>query len=142
MKRILPALCGGVLLAALAAPIRAQEPGIGEFLHRDTLRGRTDRTEWGEWGGPEFRLPDSLAHLAPWQPDYRTLSPLRSNPAVSMTSVLLLEKEQLPRRIVVFYDNAVRLGHHVVISNGQAWTNGSYPDAFLDARTLSFPMPR
>ena len=25
---------------------------------------------------------------------------------------------------------------------GQAWNNGSFPDAFLDARTISMPLPR
>ncbi len=134
-------LCGALLAAAAGA----QEPEAPR--HRDTLQGWEGRNGWSDWpeldwSGREFRLPDSLAHLAPWQPDYRAMSPRRPNPAVTMTSVLLLDKRRLPRRIVVLNNNAVQFGHHVVISNGQAWTNGSYLDAFLDARTLSFPMPR
>ena len=70
------------LVVALAAS--AQEPKFD--FKRDTTRTSG------------FALPDSLAHMSPWKPDYKT--------------------------------------------NGQAWNWSPFPDAYLDARTLSFPMPR
>lgn len=89
-----------------------------------------------------FELPDSLAHLSPWQPDYRAKGKMRVKPSVTMTSVVVIQKENLPARVTVLNNNTLRLGRHFTISNGQAWNNGSFPDAFLDARTLSMPLPR
>ena len=92
----------------------------------------------------DFRrtLPDSLAHMSPWKPDYKTMAPVRTKPTVSMTSVVVIQKENLPSRITVIDNNTLRLGQHFNLSNGQAWNWSPFPDAFLDARTLSFPMPR
>ena len=59
-----------------------------------------------------------------------------------MTSVVVIHKENLPSRVTVIDNNTLRLGRHFTISNGQAWNNGSFPDAFLDARTISMPLPR
>ena len=72
-----------------------------------------------------FTLPDSLAHMSPWS-DVKRI-------AVS---------SYLPSRITVIDNNTLRLGQHFNLSNGQAWNWSPFPDAFLDARTLSFPMPR
>ena len=33
----------------------------------------------------------------------------------------------------------LRLGPRFTLSNGQAWNWSPFPDAYLDARTLSFP---
>ena len=90
----------------------------------------------------KFELPDSLAHMSPWKPDYRVEGPMKVKPSVSMTSVVVIQKENLPARITVIDNNTLRLGRHFIISNGQAWNNGSFPDAFLDARTISMPLPR
>ena len=76
------------------------------------------------------------------QPDYKTMAPVRTKPTVSMTSVVVIQKENLPSRITVIDNNTLRLGQHFNLSNGQAWNWSPFPDAFLDARTLSFPMPR
>lgn len=124
MKKVF--FAAAALVALRFAP--AQESRLFERASRDTTL--------------VFRLPDSLLHLTPWRPDLRTMSPVRAQPAVTMTSVIVLPQERLPQRIVILDDNSLRVGHHVVISNGQAWTNGVFLDAFLDARTLSFPMPR
>ena len=124
MKKILFAVA--VLFATRFAA--AQEPQSFGRVPRDTTQ--------------VFRLPDSLMHMTPWRPDFRTMSPVGVRPAVTMTSVVLLPAEPLPKRVALIDRNRLRLGHHVVISNGQAWTNGVFLDAFLDARTLSFPMPR
>lgn len=89
-----------------------------------------------------FTLPDSLAHLSPWKPDFKSMEPMRTQPAVSMASVVEIRQENRPRRITVIDNNTLRLGSHFTLSNGQAWNWSPYPDAYLDARTLSFPMPR
>lgn len=124
MRRML--LAAVALVVALAAS--AQEPKFD--FKRDTTRL------------PGFTLPDSVAHLSPWKPDYRTMAPIRTKPTVSMTSVVVIQKENLPSRVTVIDNNTLRLGGHFTLSNGQAWNWSPFPDAYLDARTLSFPMPR
>ena len=115
MKRMF--ILAAALLAALA--ISAQEPN--------------------KFG---LKKPDSLAHLSPWKPDYRAEGRMKVKPSVTMTSVVVIHKENLPSRVTVIDNNTLRLGRHFTISNGQAWNNGSFPDAFLDARTISVPLPR
>ncbi|MCD8033766.1 MAG: hypothetical protein LUF83_05630 [Alistipes sp.] len=124
MRRML--LAAVALVVALAAS--AQEPKFD--FKRDTTRL------------PGFTLPDSVAHLSPWKPDYRTMAPIRTKPTVSMTSVVVIQRENLPSRVTVIDNNTLRLGGHFTLSNGQAWNWSPFPDAYLDARTLSFPMPR
>lgn len=89
-----------------------------------------------------FRLPDSLAHMSPWNPRYNRFSGQKNKPSVSMTSVIAIQRENLPSRVTVIDNNTLRLGSHLNLSNGQAWNWSPFPDAYLDARTLSFPMPR
>lgn len=124
-KMLLTALA---LIVALAAS--AQEPKFD--FRRDTLRHVL----------PTFTLPDSLAHLSPWKPDYKTMAPIKTKPSVSMTSVVVIQKENLPSRVTVLDNNSLRLTPHLTISVGQAWSWGPFLDSYLDARTLSFPMPR
>ena len=110
----------------------AQDPEPRFDFKPDTVRHTT----------PGFTLPDSLAHMSPWKPDYRTMAPLKTKPVVSMTSVVVIQRENLPSRVTVIDNNTLRLGPHFNLSNGQAWNWGPFPNAYLDARTLSFPMPR
>lgn len=124
MRKML--LAAVALVVALAAS--AQEPKFD--FKRDTTRL------------PGFTLPDSVAHLSPWKPDYRTMAPIRTKPTVSMTSVVVIQRENLPSRVTVIDNNTLRQGGHFTLSNGQAWNWSPFPDAYLDARTLSFPMPR
>ena len=56
-----------------------------------------------------FTLPDSLAHMSPWKPDYKTMAPVRTKPTVSMTSVVVIQKENLPSRITVINNNTLRI---------------------------------
>lgn len=126
MRKMLSAAIA--LVAALA--VMAQEPPKFDFAKPDSIRTKG------------FTLPDSLSHLSPWKPDYKTMKPIKTKPSVSMTSVMVIEKENLPSRITVLNNNTLRLGRHFNLSNGQAWNWGPYPDAYLDARTLSFPMSR
>lgn len=118
-----------VLALSAALTVAAQEPKF-ELPRRDSSRL------------PSFRLPDSLAHMSPWKPDYSTMEPLKVKPSVSMSSVVVIQRENLPARVTVIDNNSLRLGRHFNLSNGQAWNWSPFPDAYLDARTLSFPMPR
>lgn len=130
-----------VMLAAIAAcgfTVEAQEPeplllepeAKVEFKPDTLLRHTT----------PGFTLPDSLAHLSPWRPDYATMGPVRTKPKISMSSIVEIQRENLPSRVTVIDNNTLRLGPHFTVSNGQAWNWSPFPDAYLDARTLSFPM--
>lgn len=117
------------LVVALTAS--AQEPNPFGFVPPDSL------------GTKEFTLPDSLAHYSPWRQDYRKAPRLEQlRPVVSMTSIIAIPYESLPSRVTVLNDNTLRVTPHLTISNGQAWNWGIFPDSYLDARTLSFPLPR
>ena len=80
-----------MLLAAVALAVAvaasAQEPKFD--FKRDTTRTSG------------FALPDSLAHMSPWKPDYKTMAPVKTKPTVSMTSVVVIQKENLPSRIKI-----------------------------------------
>lgn len=129
--RCRPAVWGGAVLLAVFCLVvgRAQEPQPG-FLPVDSLRQEG------------FVVPDSLGVLAPWTPDFRSMEPIRTSPLVSMASVVEIQLENRPRHIVVIDNNTLRLGRYFNLSNGQAWHWGPFLNAYLDARTLSFPMPR
>ena len=134
MRKML--LAAAALAVALAAS--AQEPKFD--FRRDSTR--TSGFTLPDSLRNKFELPDSLAHLSPWKPDYRAEGRMKVKPSVTMTSVVVIQKENLPSRITVIDNNTLRLGQHFNLSNGQAWNWSPFPDAFLDARTLSFPMPR
>ena len=89
-----------------------------------------------------MEYPDSMTHMRYWRPDYETMEPLEIQPAVSMTSLVLVPMNNLPSKVRVTENNSLRLIPHITLSNGQAWNWGAFPDSYLDARTLSFPMPR
>lgn len=108
----------------------AQERKAPDFLRTDSTRMKG------------YRLPDSLSYLMPWKHEYRRLPEAKDKPVVSMTSIVAVPWENMPSRITVLENNTLRLGPHFTISNGQAWNWSPFPDAYLDARTLSFPMPR
>lgn len=119
-----------VILVVVSCVVVAQERRRLGIERRDSLRT------------PSFVLPDSLAHMSPWKTDYRTKAPIKTKPSVSMSSMVVIQKENLPANVTVINNNTLRLGRHFNISNGQAWNFSPFPDAYLDARTLSFPAPR
>ncbi len=88
-----------------------------------------------------FVLPDTLAHFSPWKPEFKPFGAKKASPVVTMTSVIVIPGT-LPSRVTVINNNTLRLGQKFNLSNGQAWNWSPFPDAYLDARTLSFPMPR
>ncbi len=117
-----------VAVLFFAVTVSAQEPPT-DFLPRDTTRSRG------------FRLPDSLMQFLPEHPD-RRMSSFAPTPAVTMSSVRLFPEQHRSSRVMLLENNTLRLGRHFTIGNGSAWTNGSFYDAYLDARTLSMPLPR
>ncbi len=128
MKNALLKILVTILTLTVASTTSAQEPAFGPA---DSLRTTTRPI-----------LPDTLVHPTPWHPDFMAQERLRTQPAVSMTSVVEIRQENLPRRIVVLDNNTLQLGQYLTLSNGQAWHWGPFLNAFLDARTLSFPLPR
>lgn len=136
MKRYL--LLTAVSLAMVLAA-EAQDPELDPLLNPETqVEFKPDtvfrRTNQG------FTLPDSLSHLSPWRIDFLPMNTARAQPKISMTSVIEIQRENLPSRVTVIDNNTLRLGPHFNVSNGQAWNWSPDPDAYLDARTLSFPM--
>ena len=66
---------------------------------------------------------------------------LRIQPLVAGSSVLRIEAKGLPTRVYVLNNVSLQIGGYVTLSNGQAWLWSPYPNGFLDARTLSVPLP-
>mgnify|MGYP001526618232 FL=1 len=86
-------------------------------------------------------LPDSVQIKAPslYPADYFSPSTTMT-PVISMSSLMEIRTKYALRRIdIVPYK--IRSGWFS-ISNGQAQNWSPYPDGHLDARTLSFPVPR
>ena len=91
----------------------------------------------------EFRLPDSLAAQLPdqpWLPGAEE-GTVVVRPAVPMSSVAVVLQEYLPENTMLLNNNTLRIGRHVVLSNGQAQNWGPGPLGYPDARTISLPLP-
>ena len=129
MKRLIL----GFLAIAAALAVNGQTPELEP--------GKLDRRK------PEvdLTLPDSLRHQRQWiNLTPQGVEPLRLEPVVSMSSLMREQQKNLPHSVRVGVDrvtNSLRWGR-LSISNGHAWNWGPYPNSYLDARTLSFPMPR
>lgn len=92
----------------------------------------------------EFRLPDSLAARIPeWDGAGGTAGELvlPVRPAVPMSSVVVILQEYLPEETMLLNNNTLRIGRHVVLSNGQAENWAPWPAGYQDARTISLPLP-
>lgn len=83
---------------------------------------------------------DPLPAVDIYLPDLPDMDGYRPRRVVPMSSVLVAP--QLPGHVVV--TDGFRLGRawSLVISNGKAMNWGTTPGSYLDARTLSFPVPR
>lgn len=97
-------------------------------------------------GVPEIRFNDPYGnHQGQWERGHRfPAAPelkLKVYPWESETSVVQV-RNHLPEHIDVPSNTPRRIATSLWISNGQAWNWGAYPDAFLDARTISVPLPR
>ena len=79
--------------------------------------------------------------LLPTPPARPLVGNLRIQPLVAGSSVLRIEAKGLPTRVYVLNNVSLQIGGYVTLSNGQAWLWSPYPNGFLDARTLSLPLP-
>ena len=90
---------------------------------------------------------DTMKYAAPdigtWNPEGGVPDGMPVSPAVSMTSIISPLRKQLPSRVfVILPNNTLEVWGRVNVSNGQAQNWGPFPNSYLDARTLSFPVPR
>lgn len=120
----------------------AQQPPTGETGSKFDFRaGSADSIP----GGPEFWFGGMHGQPGALEADQRLLSnpplTLKVYPWESETSVVQM-RSRLPERIDIPLNTPRRIASTLWISNGQAWNWGAYPDAFLDARTISMPLPR
>lgn len=102
-----------------------------EGLHSESWRTGSLRAESSR------RYPD----IETWQTEDDFIEEMFHNPSVSMTSTVEVVRRELPQRIIVLPNNTVRIWR-VNVSNGSAGNWGSFPNSYLDARTLSFPASR
>lgn len=128
-----PTLLFATLLLTAAAAA-GQEPGA-RTPDRDSVRLGNPTDAFAAAAG----TADTAALSSQWRFDPATLRMVRVEPVAPASSVAILRSEGAPARVVVLGDNTLRLGRRLILSNGQAYHWGPYPDALLDARTLSFP---
>lgn len=85
---------------------------------------------------------EAVPDIEQWLPSELFAEEMRESlhPTVSMSSIMKYEREKAPRRIYILPNNALALWR-ISISNGSAGNWGAPPENFLDARTLSFPVP-
>lgn len=88
--------------------------------------------------GPAGELPE----IEVWLPYDEFAEEVREalTPAVSMSSVMKVQRDNAPKRIFILPNNALSIWR-ITVSNGSAGNWGTPPANFLDARTLSFPTP-
>lgn len=96
----------------------------------------------------KLQLLDSTA-FAHWGPAFDQPSELDVKPVVTMSSLVVIPQGSLPKQVHVMPNNVLRLGRAVTLSTGNAaqwspwpWAPYPSPGAYLDARTLSMPLPR
>lgn len=121
----------------IAAVVMAEEPDT-VWLYRPTTE---ERVAW-------MRLVDSLTHphIEPLSPNDRRqeelLMQLRLHPVIPPFSLEgIVRPVEGSSRILIINDRWLQVGPHLQLSNGQAWLWGGYPIGYLDARTLSLPLP-
>lgn len=127
----------GVLLAAALATLGVGQAAAQELLHEE-LR---------------FSIPDSLTALRRHASDTLSFTPhplLRTtappvtwHPALRQLPLPSVRRNRdgLPEHIHVINNIILQLGGYVNLTNGQAWIWGPPPGSYLDARTLSLPLP-
>ena len=135
MKRTWSGLSG-----TLAALLLLQTPGL-----RAQEPARADVTVPRQHFELEFRIPDSL--MLRWNPELAWEGEPQEEAAwqlqhvAPMSSVVVILREHLPVGTMILQNNTLRLGRHWILSNGQAEDWAPLPAGYLDARTLSLPLP-
>ena len=130
MKRVVLWLFG--LFVVTCA--EAQEGGF-RFSEADSLRPM-------EWHVRYDSLHALHLPLMPPEKERPLVGNFRIRPLVPGSSIVRLEVQGLPSRIYVLNNITLQVGGYINLTNGQAWIFGPTPAAFLDARTLSLPLPR
>lgn len=150
MKRMLLAVL------ALAAALTAWGQESPALRRQDPRRAMLSK----------FEYPDTMTQMHFWRPDFTVLYPLPTNLPredfrkrdADRTPEILIPMNPSTQRVRVSGSNILQIGPFVTLSNGQAWNWrpspefflgperrpvwGSFIGSYLDARTLSFPMPR
>ena len=117
------------LLYAVATAFAQSE--VDTLRYRIEVRGAADTMR--------YSAPD----IGTWSPEGGVSEGMPVSPAVSMTSIVSPLRKQLPSRVfVILPNNTLEAWGRVNVSNGQAHNWGPFPNSYLDARTLSFPVPR
>ena len=123
------------IFIALMVAICATAPTFAQD-ESDTLRYRIEVR--GAADTMKYATPD----IGTWS-NGDVAEGLDVTPAVSMTSIVSPLRRQMPSRVFVLLpNNTLEAWGRVNVSNGQAHNWGPFPDSYLDARTLSFPVPR
>ena len=115
---------------------------------------------------PKFEYPDTMTQMYFWRPDIAAVYPLPTdlprenaeNQTEKTVPEVLVPMNPARQTVRLNKNNTLQLGPVFSISNGQAWNWNPTPEFFLgpdrrpvwgsfigshlDARTLSFPMPR
>lgn len=104
---------------------------------RDSLRYRIDAQNGLDT--LTYTIPD----INKWHPEDVTIDRNSVTPLISMTSLVTGMHRERPERVfVILPNNTLEVWGRVNVSNGQAQNWGPYPNSYLDARTLSFPVPK
>ncbi len=114
----------------------AQEPLRGDSLasRQPTAEERLER----------LRFLDSITHPPPLGGPTdapRPLEQLPLRPVIPHSSIYHVGSPRNGLRLYLLHNGTLQIGSHLLLSNGQAWLWSPYPNGYLDARTLSFPLP-
>ncbi len=124
---------GGVQASSVQEPF-AQEPSVQQP------------------GTRRLAMPDTLSlQLQPIElPPLRSALQIDEAPRIDWQGARIkpvypsirIDLGRRPTRIYVINNIILQVGGYVNLTNGQAWIWSPYPNGFLDARTLSMPLPR
>ncbi len=89
----------------------------------------------------EFSVGEGYEQMIQWEASPATMRPDRELPEVKLSEIAFDEFDAKPKGVVLT-EKSLLIGRYIYISNGQAGNNGPYPDSYLDARTISLPLPR
>ncbi len=89
---------------------------------------------------------DSMRQFADLAPPTYPLSgerqTMQTEPLFPYPASYQIRHYGLPPHVYVLNNISLQIGGYVNLTNGQAWLWSPYPNGYLDARTLSLPLPR
>ncbi|MCH5329467.1 MAG: hypothetical protein J1E04_00785 [Alistipes sp.] len=142
MKRTLYKIYGSIIITAAAVlTASAQEP----------QPQKNDGPQTGEQresvAADDYDL-EALPDITKWLPVEQFAQEMQAERTArfaksSFSTDMVIPKRKIKAVVISPDNNSIRFGEHFSISNGSAGNWGvPYPSAYLDARTLSFPIPR